>query len=281
MTEPTAAAGYFRNGLPYNRLGDGPRPLIIFQGLLFENKPLTGIMAQTSFGQYKFLGRDFTVYVVTRKPGLPEGYSMKAIADDYAVMIRQEFGGPVDVIGVSTSGSIVQHFAADHPDLVRKLIIHSSAYTLSDVSKRLQMELGHLARQRQWRKVYALMLDFIFPHEGIMKYLAGPIVWLGSSLAALANGSIDPSDLVVTIEAEDKHDFKDRLAEITAPTLVIAGDKDPFYTPALFRETAAGIPNARLILYGGMGHPASGEQFARDILAFLKEDASGSPEESL
>lgn len=56
MIEPAAAAGYFRNGLPYNRLGDGPRPLIIFQGLLFENKPLTGIMAQTSFGQYKFLG---------------------------------------------------------------------------------------------------------------------------------------------------------------------------------------------------------------------------------
>jgi hypothetical protein len=40
----------------------------------------------------------------------------------------------------------------------------------------------------------------------------------------------------------------------------------------LFRETAAGIPNARLILYKGMGHPASGKQFSRDVLAFLNED---------
>jgi pimeloyl-ACP methyl ester carboxylesterase len=68
------------------------------------------------------------------------------------------------------------------------------------------------------------------------------------------------------------YNFKKRLAQITAPTLVAAGDRDPFYTPALFRETAEGIPNARLILYPDMGHPASGKQFRRDVLAFLRED---------
>jgi hypothetical protein len=36
-------------------------------------------------------------------------------------------------------------------------------------------------------------------------------------------------------------------------------------------ETAAGIPDARLILYPGMGHPASGKQFKQDVLAFLRE----------
>jgi pimeloyl-ACP methyl ester carboxylesterase len=78
----------------------------------------------------------------------------------------------------------------------------------------------------------------------------------------------------VTIEAEDKFNFKDRLAEIEAPTLVAAGDKDPFYTEALFRETAEGIPNARLVLYKGKGHPAGGAQFHRDVLAFLREGAA-------
>ena len=75
----------------------------------------------------------------------------------------------------------------------------------------------------------------------------------------------------MTIEAEDEHDFKDRLGEISAPTLVVAGDRDPFYTQTLFRETAEGIPNGRLIFHPGMGHPASGKQFGRDVLAFLKE----------
>jgi pimeloyl-ACP methyl ester carboxylesterase len=252
--------------LPYNRLGHGPRPLVVFQGLLFENKPQSGLMIRG----YKFLKDDYTVYVVLRRPGLPHGYTLKNMADDYATMIREEFGGPIDVIGVSTGGSIVQHFAADHPDLVRRLVIHSSAYTLSDEARRLQMQVAHLAQQGQWRQAYTVLLGPMLPHAGMIKYVSKPIVWLGSLLLSLSAPQ-DPTDLVVTVEAEDQFNFRDRLAQIAAPTLVAAGDRDPFYTPALFRETAAGIPKARLILYPGMGHPASGKQFAQDLLAFLKE----------
>lgn len=267
-----ATAGYFHSGLPYNRLGHGPHALVVFQGLLFENKPQPGIMVRLVSGMYKFLKEEYTTYVVLRKPGLPVGYTMQNMSDDYATLIREEFAGPVDLIGVSTGGSIVQHFAADHPDLVRRLVIHSSAYTLSDEAKRLQMNIGHLAQQRQWVKAYAVIFGSVLPNKGAMKYLSKPIVWLGSLLVGLLGAPKDPSDLVVTIEAEDKHNFKDRLAQITAPALVVAGDKDPFYTETLFRETAEGIPNARLILYKGMGHPASGKQFSRDVLTFLKED---------
>jgi pimeloyl-ACP methyl ester carboxylesterase len=229
---------------------------------MFENKPQSGLM----LGMYNFLGEDYTAYSVLRRPGLPPGYTLADMAGDYAAMIREEFGGPVDVIGVSTGGSIVQHFAADHPDLVRRLVIHSSAYTLSPSARAAQMEVARLASQRRWREAWALVLGALLPPGP----LAHPLAWLASLLLSLSPPK-DPSDLVITVEAEDRFDFKDHLAQITAPTLVVAGDRDPFYTEALFRETAAGIPNARLILYPGMGHPASGKQFARDVLAFLRE----------
>ena len=98
---------------------------------------------------------------------------------------------------------------------------------------------------------------------------AGAQVAVASTLLSLRPPA-DPSDLMITVEAEDQFSFREHLARITAPTLVIAGDRDPFYSPALFREIAAGIPNARLILYPGMGHPASGRQFKQDLLAFLR-----------
>jgi len=74
---------------------------------------------------------------------------------------------------------------------------------------------------------------------------------------------------MVELEAEDKHDFKERLAEIKVPTLVIGGEEDFFYP---IRETAAGIPNAKLILYEGVGHLAMMKrQFSEDVIAFLTE----------
>jgi pimeloyl-ACP methyl ester carboxylesterase len=261
----TPTTGYFRSGLPYNRVGSGPRTLVIFQGLVFENKPLPASMTWLYSRYYKYLEEKFTTYIVLRKPGLPAEYSLQNMADDYATMIQEEFGEPVDVSGVSTGGSIAQHFAADHPDLVRDLIIHSSAYTLSDLARSIQKRVGDLACQRQWRAAYATMLSPTrYPRL---------VIWIGSFLAGMIGAPKDPSDVVVTIEAEDKFNFKDRLHEITAPTLVVAGEEDPYYSPTLFRETAAGIPNARLILYPGRGHPASGKQFRQDVLAFLRENA--------
>jgi pimeloyl-ACP methyl ester carboxylesterase len=267
---PEPAAGYFRSGLPYSRSGSGPGTLVIFEGLGFENKPMPSRMA---VGLYGFLEQDYTIYRVTRKPGLPSGYSMRNMSDDYAVLIKEEFGGPVDVIGVSTGGSIAQHFAADHPDLVRRLVLHSTAHTLGEAGKAVQWRIGELARQGRRREVCTTMLGLILPPAGIKRDVGRLAVWIAGFLLALILPK-DLSDLVITIEAEDRHTFKDRLSEITAPTLVVAGDKDPFYSETLFRETAEGIPHARLILYPGMGHPASGKHFRQDVLAFLKEDSA-------
>jgi pimeloyl-ACP methyl ester carboxylesterase len=47
---------------------------------------------------------------------------------------------------------------------------------------------------------------------------------------------------------------KPRLHAVTAPTLVIHGTADPLVHPAGGRDTAASIPNAKLLMIEGMGH---------------------------
>jgi pimeloyl-ACP methyl ester carboxylesterase len=262
MKKSKASAGYSHNGLPYNHMGNGTRTLVIFQGTVFQNKPFSPLLNWVYNSFYKPLEDDFTIYSVLRKPNMPEGYTLKNMADDYAMMIKEEFGEQIDIIGLSSGGSIAQYFAADHPELVRKLIIHSGAYTLSDSTRRIQMQVASLARQRKWMAAYIAQLS---PGNR-----SKAVVWIGALVAVLSGVPKDPSDLVVATEAEDKHNFKERLAQIKATTLVVAGADDPFYSETLFRETAEGIPNARLILYKGIGHPAHGEQFGRDVLMFLK-----------
>lgn len=272
MTTKLSPAGYFRSGIAYNRYGSGQRILVALQGLVFEHKPLTGWVAHMSPGPYRFLEKEYTIYQVIPKRGLPDGYTLKEIAADYAQMIREEFAGPVDVIGISTGGSIAQHLAADYPELVRRLVIHSSAHRLNAEARAVQLRLAELACQGQWRAAYQELFSFLIERKGLMKVLGKPAAWLGALLTAAVWLPEDSADLETVVRAEDQHEFQSRLGEIIAPTLVAAGEKDPFYTPTLFRETAEGIPNAVLILYQGMGHPASGKIFERDVRFFFTRE---------
>lgn len=263
--------GCLRGGLPYNRVGRGPRPLVVFQGLMLENKPAGGLSAHFMLGPYKALADEFTTYLVTRRSGLPHGCTLADMADEYAAMIKEELEPPIDVIGTSTGGSIALQFAADHPELVRRLVVHSAAYTLGPRGRQVQRRAGELAAQGRWGPVAALLMEWVMPRRGWKRRLLRPFGCL-AGLAMALSAPKDASDFVVTIQAEDTFDLRDRLGEITAPTLVIAGAEDPGYSPQLFRQTAAGISGARLVLYEGMGHPASGPRFRRDLRAFLLED---------
>lgn len=271
MRVPVAQAGYLPNGLPYNRFGHGPRALVIVQGLVYDHRPIPGPLLPLATATYRFLEADYTVFLVNRRPGLPVGTTIAAMAAECAAAIRTLSGAPVDLLGVSTGGAIAQALAADHPELVRRLVLHSSAYRLGQAGRAAQRRAGQLARQGYWRASFAELLGLMLPSYGLRRLAVAPLIWLASLLGGLGLGAFrDPSDFAVAVEAEDRHDYKERLGAIVAPTLVVAGDQDPFYPAALLRETAAGIPHAQLILYPGMGHPATGAQFGLDVLAFLR-----------
>jgi pimeloyl-ACP methyl ester carboxylesterase len=52
------------------------------------------------------------------------------MADDYARWTQPRFSGPVDVIGFSTGGAIAQYFAADHGQLVGRLVLSDTGCRL-------------------------------------------------------------------------------------------------------------------------------------------------------
>lgn len=260
--------GYSKNSLPYLRIGNSPRVLVVFEGLGFENKPPSGLQLRMVAGDYKKFAKDYTVYSVGRKPNLPEGYSTRDMAKDYATMIQDEIGKPVDVLGISTGGVIAQHFALDYPDLVHHLVLASTGYRLSETGKKLQLHVGDMARQGKWRKAYTAMMDGVYPKGGMKKRFFKLLMWF------VARAPEKPSDLLITIDAEDKHNLKDQIGKIKVPTLLVGGEEDYFYP---IRETAAAMPNAEVIIYEKFGHNAwldNRRQFHKDVLSFLNKDAS-------
>src|SRR5687767_7647224 len=113
----SAFSGFSSNGVPYARLSDKGPSLVIFTGSELEHKPPSKMSQQGFLVGLKRLTQHYTVYLTSRKPNLPRGYSAKDMSDDFAGMIRAEIGGPVHIMGMSSGGSSAMHIAVDHADL--------------------------------------------------------------------------------------------------------------------------------------------------------------------
>jgi len=263
--------GTLHGGLPYLAVGQGP-PLVVFSGLTAEHANPTGLARWFDVQTLKPMARDFTVYAVNRKPGLAAGSTIEDLAGHYAQAIAQEFSGPVCVEGISTGGSVAQQFAIDHPQLVRRLVLTATACRLSPHGREVQRRFAELVRQGRPRRAYAALGPTLAATAAGGRAFAA-LMWLFGGSQRVD----DPSDMLVTVAAEDVFDASPRLHRITAPTLLVAGDRDRFYTPELFRETAERIPGGRLALYPGKGHAGvmTHRPAIREIVAFLTADRPG------
>lgn len=263
--------GFFEDGLPYAKMGNGPKILFNIEALSFEHEPPSGFSLNQFKKSYSLFTEDYTVYLVGRRPNLPDDYLMDKMAKDYAEMIRREFKGPVDVVGVSTGGQIAHFLAADHPNTVRKLVIISAAYRLSEKGVEIERKAAEYFQKEKYGKCMATIMEMVFP-SGIKGVFFKFIMRLIGKM--MIRKVKYPNDFLVEVRADREMNFKDRLPEIKAPTLILSGELDVGYTVDDVRITAEGIPNSELILYKGYGHNlimSNREQVLNNILEFLND----------
>jgi pimeloyl-ACP methyl ester carboxylesterase len=260
--------GTLYGGLPYLAVGQGP-PLVVFSGLSAEHANPTGLARRFELQTLKPMARHFTVYAVNRKPGLPAGTTIGDLAGHYAQAIAHEFPGPVSVEGISTGGSIAQQFAIDHPHLVRRLVLAATACRLSPYGREVQRRFAELIKEGRPRRAYATLGPTLAATPAGGRAFAA-LMWLFGA----SQRPDDPSDMLVTVAAEDAFDAAPELHRITAPTLLVAGGRDRFYSPELFRETAERIPHGRLSLYQDKGHAGvmTHKPAIREVVDFLRAD---------
>jgi pimeloyl-ACP methyl ester carboxylesterase len=251
--------------LPHARLSGGPKALLVLEGLTLENKAPTGRALWLLRWAYKRYTRDYTVYQVVRRPGLPAGAITRDMAGDYARWAQGRFDGPVDVIGFSTGGEIAQYLAADHGQLVGRLVLSDTGCRLGEDAKALL----RTARDKAARGRAADAQADVAAHMDFGRLGRALVRLLGRRMM---REPADPSDYIATLDADLAHDATGVLPKISAPTLVVAGTHDFFYPEPILRETAERIPGATLRLYEGVGHAVSKthkRRFEDDVLAFL------------
>ncbi len=258
--------GLLPSGHPYTRIGTGSKTVLSIPGLSFTAEAAKPASARRSWKRWlepieRF---DLTFVEVGRRADLPPGSSAADVADDYASVIREQWGRAVGVMGISTGGHYGQWLASHHPDLVERLVLGFTAHRLTDdVRERQDQAVGHFLAGR-WRSGWAMFGPWAFPSHPT----------IGSAAAWLIGPYIGgrPSDLRVLrvdAHADDTHDATAALAGIRCPTLVVSGGRALAYPPQLVPEFVAGIPDARHIEYPDSGHMGPGPVFAEDVCRYL------------
>lgn len=241
------STGFLYDDVPYLRIGQGP-PLLMVQGLTPEHDVPKGWQRRMALSSATPFAHHFTVYAVNRRRGLEPGESMSDIAGHLANAIDHDLGEPVFLQGTSTGGSVVLQLAVDRPDLVRRLVVVASAYRLGPRGRELQAEMARVTRAGDAKEALAFLMTSMLP---------APLRSSLRPLLRLAVGSMvpdDPTDMLVTLDAEDVFDVEADLSRITAPTLVIGGARDPFYSRELFERTAEGVQDGRVHIFEDWGH---------------------------
>ena len=252
--------------MDYIRFGSGPKLLIMLPGLGDGLRTTKGTALPMAL-MYRIFAKDFTVYAFSRKTRLPSGASTRDMARDLKKAMDLLGIPKAHIFGVSMGGMIAQHFAADYPDAVDKLVLtvtcpRPNPVLTSSVSQWKDLALGgnHAAlMDSNLRLIYS---DAYYRHNKWMIPFIGKLTKPKSYARFL-----------IMADACLTHDAFDRLPEITAPTLVVGGEKDLALGGDGSREIAERISGAQLHMYPQWGHGLYEEakDFNALVFSFLKE----------
>ena len=277
---PKPVTGMFPNRMAYARWGSGPKTLLLIPGGPGNTVP-SGMRLSMLLGATRSLVEDgYTVWAVARKQDMPKGHTMADMAEDYAGLIADEFGGKVDlVVGVSYGGVIGFHLAARHPDRFGHIAIVGAAYDANEQGKTLDYDFAKLLSEGRNGEAGALMLRFMAPSLRV----PGVARVLGAVLVRLMYGETHPyfaSDMMVEAEAEMAFDAREVLPDIPVPVLLVCGDADMYIPKEVYEETARLIPDCTLRMYEGIGHVGAvrDKRFPQDVLDFVRQRPAVRPE---
>ncbi len=187
----------------------------------------------------------------------PDAYDLADMAADTVGLLDALDIGQVHLLGMSMGGMIAQTVAARHPARVLSLTSVFSTTGHRRVGQPASSTLLRLAKApartvEESVERHLAMLGHIgssvFPPDEEVERAWATAVWDRGG----ARSGAPVARQIGAIQASG--DRTPDLARITAPTLVVHGDRDLMVHPTGGRATAAAIPGARLVEVAGMAH---------------------------
>jgi len=222
----------------YDSHGDG-EPLLWLHGGLGHGADWTFIFKEPPAG-FRLIAPDLRGH--GRSTGAGPTYSFQQSAADMFALLDQLQIERIKMIGLSGGGITALHMAAMQPERVAALVTVSAPTAFPEQAKAIQ-------------RVYSesMLPDAERARLRERHRRAGQLDTLFSQVRAMPEGG-------------DPNFTPDILMTISAPTLIVFGDRDPLYPISIAFDLYQAIPNASLWVVPNGGHgPVFGSHAARFV----------------
>jgi pimeloyl-ACP methyl ester carboxylesterase len=194
-------------------------------------------------------------------------YDLRDLVTDASGLLTALNLGRTHVVGMGVGGFIAQLLALDHPDQVASLTLISTRPVApgpvdADLPDHDPAVMGQLFGRPQ---------PYWTDRDSVIDYMTGSVQLLSGSTgfdeddARTAAGAIFDragrtaaaqrashiGSMFAAIDCRPR--WRERLGRITAPTLILHGDEDPFFPYGNGQALAAEIPGATLVTLPGIG----------------------------
>jgi pimeloyl-ACP methyl ester carboxylesterase len=177
------------------------------------------------------------------RTAMPDGpVSVATMADDAAGVLRALDIRSAHIAGFSGGSLIAQELALRHPGLVRSLVLQSTWAAMDPYFRSWGRFVRWLVEVAPSER--ALLEGFFLDIYTARAHNEGTVEQIIDEVLAFPHKQAT-AHLQRSLDAFMAHDTTKRLPEITAPTLVLAGGRDPTSRPELCRQVAELIPGAR------------------------------------
>lgn len=242
--------------------GSGP-PVVLSHALGLDSSMWDGLARELA-ATHTVLRYDHRGHGGSRVPAGP--YTMDALVEDAARVVREWGQGPVAFIGLSLGGMVAQGLAVRHPELVRGAVFANTV-----------PRYGREARAGWQARIAAVEAGGV---EAVADTVVGRYLhegWRAANperTAALRAQLLRTSreGYVATCHAVASVDWLDRLPTIARPVLVVSGGLDAGAPPAAGEAIAERVPGARFALIEDASHLPpleTPEAFAELVKGFL------------
>jgi pimeloyl-ACP methyl ester carboxylesterase len=251
--------------LYFTEQGIGP-PLLLVHGLMVSGEMFQPVLDRCA-AHHRVIIPDLRGH--GRSRALPPPYTARQLAADLAGLLQQLGTASTAVLGYSQGGAIAQQLVLDWPQRCSRLVLGCTfAYNMATPREQLE---GHVA---------PFLVRVLGPRRFAEFVVAQGAQDLGKERAAWLVDLMANQDRKLMVAAWQQtmaFDSRQRLGEITCPTLIIAGSEDRAVPPHHAQMLHDGIRGSQLVVIEGAGHTliwTHSDEFVRVAEDFLRAAAA-------